>query len=86
MTNDLRQWPRIYLTYCGGGHEQPVLWCRDRVDDSDIEYVNVAAFRAQAERIAELEAEVMRLNICLDGWQEILCGETPNSVEDGADT
>jgi len=33
---------------------------------------------AQAEHIAELEDEVARLNICLDGWQEIFCGEAHN--------
>jgi len=71
MSDDLRQWSRIYLTYCDGSYEQPVLWCQDRVDDSDAEYVNVAAFDAQGERIAELEAEVARLVACVEQWQRV---------------
>ena len=44
MSDDLRQFERIYLTYCDGSYEQPVLWCTDRVDDDDVAYVNAAAF------------------------------------------
>ena len=55
MSDDMRQFERIYLTYCDGSYEQPVLWCQDRVDDDDVAYVNVAAFDVQAERIVELE-------------------------------
>jgi len=69
MNEDPRQWPRIYLTYCDGSYEQPVLWCQDRVDDSDVEYVNIAAFRAQTKHIAELEAEVARLVVCVEQWR-----------------
>lgn len=57
MSDDMRQWPRIYLTYQGGSYEQPVLWCQDSIDDDDVAYINAATFAAQAERIAELEAQ-----------------------------
>jgi len=66
MSDDLRQWSRIYLTYCDGSHEQPVLWCQDRVDDSDVEYVNIAAFDAQAERVAKLETMLVSLQWCVE--------------------
>ena len=63
MNDDGRQWPRIYLTYQDGSYEQPVLWCQDRIDDSDIEYVNVAAFNAQAERVADLEEQIAEIAV-----------------------
>jgi len=81
MNDDGRQWPRIYLTYQDGSYEQPVLWCQDRIDDSDIEYVNVAAFNAQADRIVELEANVELFRRCHEAAREIWHKGHPERAE-----
>ena len=57
MNDDGLQFEHIYLTdadYYEEG-DGPVLWCYERIRGDDVEYVNVAAFDAQAAHIAELE-------------------------------
>jgi len=73
MNKPTNQFECIYLTLYDPQCEDegPVWWCEDRTDDSDIEYVNVAALGAQAERIAELEYSVNLYHRCYEAAREI---------------
>ena len=54
------EFERIYLTLYDPDIEDegPVWWVDERINGNDVEYVNAAAFEAQAKRIAELEAHL----------------------------
>ena len=64
---------RIWITQEGSGDDTGALWCRDQIAEDDVEYVNVRLLNAQAERIAELEAE-------RDHWRNLVNDLEHNAI------